>query len=102
MSPMKQFKTKSATRNAIYKIVTPLTKGFFSDDAWQAVNNVWTALALFDVDVEIVKAEYKGFESKTWTFKLFVNGFEFSGYMVASFCGTTVDPTSRYDLCFII
>jgi hypothetical protein len=39
---------------------------------------------------------------KTWYFDAEVNGFAFKGYLVASFCGTVSDPTSRYDLCFVI
>lgn len=99
---MKQFKSKTATKNAIYKIVSPLTKGFFTDNSWESVNRIWKALGAEGVVVNIVKAEYKGFVSKTWTFTADVNGFYFNGYLVASFCGTNEDPTKRYDLAFII
>lgn len=100
---MKLFKTKTATRSAIYKIVTPLTAGFFKDDAWQNVNKVWKALEAEGVVVYLQNAKYgPNMESKTWTFNAEVNGMTFPGYMVASFCGTVTDPTDRYDLCFII
>ena len=103
---MKPFKTKSATRSAIYKIVSPLTTGFFNDDAWQNVNKVWKALEAEGVSVCIESGKYSGMtlipESKTWTFTAEVNGFTLPGYMVASFCGSVEDPTGRYDLCFII
>lgn len=99
---MKQFKTKTATRKAIYNIVSPLTRGFFKDNSWENVNKVWKALEAEGVVVNIENAKYDGVKSKTWTFTAEVNGFTFKGYMVASFCGTVEDPTSRYDLCFII
>ena len=99
---MKLFKTKSATRSAIYKIVSPLTAGFFSDEAWQAVNRIWKALEAEGVVVNLESAKYDGQKSKTWQITAEVNGFTFNGCVVASFCGTVADPTSRYDLCFII
>ena len=99
---MKLFKTKSATRSAIYKTVSPLTKGFFNDTSWENVNRVWKALEAEGVVVSINDAKYQGFESKTWSFTAEVNGFTFTGQLVACFCGTTENPTGRYDLCFII
>lgn len=99
---MKPFKSKTATKNAIYKIVSPLTRGFFNDESWQNVNRVWKALEADGVVVTITDTRYQGFESKTWSFTADVNGFTFPGYLVASFCGTTEAPTSRYDLCFVI
>jgi hypothetical protein len=99
---MKQFKTKSATRNAIYKIVNPLTRGFFEDNSWENVNRVWKALEAEGVMVSIDSARYQELQSKTWQFTLNVNGFTVPGQLVACFCGTMEDPTGRYDLCFII
>lgn len=99
---MKVFKTKTATRNAIYKIVAPFTKGFFEDTDWRFVGDVWEALAAEDVLIHVVDTRYDFNKSKTWNFTAEVNGFMFKGYMVASFCGTVDDPTSRYDLCFVI
>lgn len=99
---MKPFKSKAATRNAIYKLVNPLTGGFFADNSWESVGRIWKSLKAEDISVCIDKAEYDGFKNKTWWFHFTVNGFTFKGYLVASFCGTVTDPTSRYDLCFII
>ncbi len=100
---MKVFKTKSATRNAIYNIVSPLTKGFFTDTSWENVNRVWKALEAEGVTVDIIDAKYQGMDvSKTWSFSASVNGFTFTGQLVACFCGTVEDPTNRYDICFII
>lgn len=100
---MKLYKTKTATRNAIYKIVSPLTKGIFNDTAWESVQKIWKALELEGVVVIITQAVYgQPNIYKTWHFTAMVNGFEFKGYLTASFCGTVQDPTSRYDLTFII
>jgi hypothetical protein len=100
---MKVFKTKTATRNAIYKLVTPLTAGFFTDNSWENVQKVWNVLAENGVVMTLTNAIYgQPNICKTWYFDAEVNGFTFKGYLVASFCGTVSDPTSRYDLCFVI
>jgi hypothetical protein len=100
---MKPLKSKSSNRNAIYKIVTPLSKGFFEDNSWENVNRIWKALEAEGVVITITKAEYQGMDvSKTWDFTAEVNGFKFDGRLVACFCGTTSNPSGRYDICFII
>ncbi len=99
---MKPFKSKSATRNAIYKLVSPLTKGFFTDNSWESVNRIWKTLEAEECLVYIDKAQYHDWKDKTWYFTVTVNGFTFKGTLIACFCGTVKDPTSRYDLCFII
>jgi hypothetical protein len=100
---MKPFKTKSATRNAIYKIASPLTKGFFTDSSWENVSRIWKALEAEGAVLNLSKAIYGSPDiCKTWYFDADVNGFAFKGYLVASFCGTVSDPTSLYDLCFVI
>lgn len=100
---MKEFKSKQATKNAIHKIVGPLTKGFFEDNSWENIRAIWTALEAEGVVVTVNNTQYgPNMESKTWYFDAEVNGFKFTGVLVASFCGTVSDPTSRYDICFII
>ena len=102
---MKLYKSKSATKNAIYKIVTPLTKGIFNDDDWRNVSRIWKNLEANGVSVCITDAKYDGGfppTSKRWHFTAEVNGFTFTGTLVACFCGSVQDPTDRYDICFII
>lgn len=99
---MKMFKTKAATKKAIYNLVAPLIKGFFQDTDWSGVRSVWTALEQEGVTVTIVNTRYREQENKTWWFTLGVNGFHFDGNLIACFCGTVKDPTSRYDICFLI
>ena len=99
---MKTFKTKAATKKAIYNLVAPLIKGFFRDTNWSGVRSIWTALEQEGVAVTVVNSKYREQESKTWTFTLGVNGFHFDGSLIACFCGTIADPTERYDICFLI
>jgi hypothetical protein len=99
---MKLFKTATATKKAIYKIVAPITTGFFTDNSWESVNLIWKTLRNEGVELDITNAVYDGQRSKTWEFTVKINGFEFTGRLVACFCGTIQDPTNRYDLCFVI
>jgi hypothetical protein len=99
---MKVFKTKSATRNAILKVASPLTKGFFRDNSWENVQRVWKALEDEGVSLHINDTKYDGDKSKTWSFSAEANGFYFNGSLMACFCGTVTDPTDRYDICFLV
>lgn len=105
---MKLYKSKTATRNAIYRFIHPLTTGIFRDEDWRFVNRIWKALDAEGVAINHVEAKYDGHQSdglpttKRWNFTIQVNGFVFQGTLVACFCGTVQDPTGAYDICFII
>lgn len=102
---MKLYKSKSATRNAIYREIHPLTTGIFKDEDWRNVSRIWKALDAMGVVTNITDAKYNGGfppTSKQWNFTAEVNGFTFQGTLVACFCGSVKDPTDRYDICFII
>jgi hypothetical protein len=102
---MKLYKSKTATKNAIYRIVTPLTKGIFKDDDWRNVSRIWKTLEDNGVSISINDAKYDGCfppTSKRWHFTAEVNGFTFTGNLIACFCGIVQDPTNRYDICFVI
>ena len=104
---MKLYKSKTATRNAIYRFIHPLTTGIFRDEDWRNVSKIWKTLEAEGVEISIDEAKYDhGTDnmpvSKRWHFIALVNGFAFSGTLVACFCGTVQDPTGAYDICFII
>jgi hypothetical protein len=99
---MKPVKTRQALRNQIYKLIAPLTKGFFDDESWENVSRIWMALDAAGAQVTITKTQYQELNSKTWSFDLEAFGIKLSGQLVACFCGTIEKPTSRYDICFII
>lgn len=108
LSTMKLYKSKSATRNAIYRFIHPLTTGIFRDTDWRYVSRIWKTLEAQGVVTNIMEAKYDGHgadgipTSKRWNFVAEVNGFTFQGTLVACFCGTVQDPTGAYDICFII
>lgn len=105
---MKLYKSKSATKNAIYRVIHPLTTGVFRDQDWRYVSRIWKTLDAEGVVTNITEAKYDGHDkdgiptTKRWNFELQVNGFKFQGTLVACFCGSVQDPTAAYDICFII
>lgn len=102
---MKVYKSKSATKNAIYRVIHPLTTGVFRDQDWRYVSRIWKTLDSLGVVTNITEAKYDGGfppVSKRWHFTAEVNGFTFTGTLVACFCGSVEDPTGAYDICFII
>jgi len=102
---IKIYKSKTATRSAIYRIVRPLTTGIFRDEDWRNVSRIWKALDAEGVTTNIIEAKYEGAfppTAKRWNFTAEVNGFTFQGTLVACFCGSVQDPTDAYDICFII
>ncbi len=93
---------------AIYRIVTPLTRGIFKDKDWRNIRSIWKALEAEGVNVSINDAKYDhdGIDgtpsAKRWFFTAECQGFTFQGTLIACFCGPISDPTDRYDICFII
>jgi hypothetical protein len=93
---------KRKLRNQIYRAVGNLISGIFRDDAWQPVSAVWAAIEATGASVTLLKASYRGFESKTWDVEVEKDGVVLRGQMVASFCGSVKEPMAAYDLAFII
>ncbi len=98
--------SKATAKRKVNKILYDVSKGFFNDDAWQAVNNVWKALSKEGIEVVITKAEYtKKFplETKIWQFEIyFMNNANkktvLYGVLTASGAGDVKDPLSKYDI----
>ena len=96
----------------LYKLINPLTKGFFSDDSWQPVHQFFKLLTQAGVFYTLTRTEYGKNDtgtpsSKTWWFTVpFLNpaGKEqtIHGYIVAAGAGSVVDPLGRYDLTVVL
>jgi len=105
-------KSKQSARNYIYRIVGDLTKGFFRDEDWSNVSAIWKRLDEHHIENNLVHTEYfkddqGNLAGKTFKFEVpFVNnkGREdvLYGTLTAHFAGTVLDPTSVYDISFVI
>jgi hypothetical protein len=101
-------KNKRQATKLINQLLSPLTRGFFSDENWAPVNKIWKAMESAGFDFTMEKAEYQHDKdqvpiSKTWHFKVvFANDkgkqMEIWGVVVAAAAGTVEDPLSKYDL----
>ena len=105
-------KSKQSARSFIYRIVGDMTKGFFRDEDWSNVNAIWKRLDEYNIENNLVGTEYFKDErgelaGKMFKFEVpFVNnkGREdvLHGTLTAHFAGTVLDPTSVYDISFVI
>ena len=105
-------KSKQSARNFIYKVVGDMTKGFFRDEDWSNVSAIWKRLDEYHIENNLVSTEYFKDErgelaGKTFKFEVpFVNNKGkpsiLYGTLTAHFAGTVLDPTSVYDISFVI
>jgi hypothetical protein len=102
-------RSKQSAKNVIYNKITPLTQGFFRDDAWQNVKKIFEAFGQLGFDWDILGAKYVGNppSSKKWEFEILFtdnNGKpqKFWGQITAAAAGTDDDPFTPYDLTVII
>lgn len=105
-------KSKQAAKNYIYRLIGDSTQGFFTDNSWENIHAIWNKLDEAGIDNYLTDSKYYGGvpgapDGKRWDFEVnFINkrGNEdkLYGYVVAAFAGTVADPTSRYDIVFVV
>lgn len=95
-------KTRKEYKDAMQKVVNPLSKGLFHDTDWSGVWKIRDALksAFPDVKFEI-GTDDGGYNKNTKTYNLVATtpeGFELSGRIKCFAAGTTDAPFDRYDM----
>ena len=100
--------SKPAAKNYVNKLLSKYTKGMFSDEYWNGVENIWKALHDENVDFTVSKSDYHHDEkgvptSKTWKFQINFNDNRekpviLYGIVTAAGAGTVSEPLSKYDL----
>jgi len=84
-------------------------KGFFSDESWQGVQQIWNAFSEAGLDWNIMGSDYyptndgHPMGGKIWKIEInFTNNkgkfTTLHGTVTAAGAGTTEDPLSRYDI----
>lgn len=103
-------KTKQRAVSIVNNKIIPhdKIKGFFSDEAWEGVNQIWTAFNDHKIDWNISGSEYYPVrevppQGKVWNFEIeFINNkgrkTTLYGFVIASGAGTVEDPLSKYDI----
>lgn len=95
----------------VNKLLSVLSKGIFSDESWQAINNIFSKLKEAGIEVDLLKTAYGGHKDsqtgmptfKQWDISIpFTNNkgkqVELIGQITAHGAGTTEDPLQRYDI----
>ena len=101
---------KKTAINRIYNKVSPLIRGFFSDNSWENVHKIFKVFEDMNLDWAIDKAEYNGTmppERKTWYFEInFIDKFgkprQIGGNLTAAGAGSVEDPLEKYDISLVL
>jgi hypothetical protein len=112
-------KTYASARNYLEKKIAPMTKGFFRDDDWHNVHNVFKAISDMGVNLNwgtrndnfyshgYHENRYGTPDSKAYSFDIKYTNvvgkkMKLSGQIIASGAGTVENPLERYDMIFQI
>jgi|WetSurMetagenome_2_1015567.scaffolds.fasta_scaffold374983_2 hypothetical protein len=96
--------TRTTAKNRINAILRDTTKGLFSDDCWQPVNQAWRVLRQHGFEAQVTNTRYghdanSNPSEKVWFFEIPFEGKKpFQGVLTAHGAGTVEDPLSRYDI----
>jgi hypothetical protein len=103
--------SNNVAANRVNKLLAALSKGFFSDENWEAIHKIFSKLKEAGLKVEIHGAKYGGHANtqdgmpnyKEWKISIpFTNNkgkaVALVGQITASGAGTVQDPMSRYDI----
>ena len=101
-------KSNQQARSIVNNKIIPKTPGFYSDENWEGINKIWTALNEAGLNWTITGSKYKSNEQsvpigKTWTIEIYFTNNKrretvLSGTVTAAGSGTVNDPLSRYDI----
>ncbi len=104
-------KSNQQARNIINRKIIPQEqiKGFFTDDSWQGIQQIWNAFNTAGLDWNIMGSDYYPTDSgnpmggKIWQVEVnFINNkgrpTKLGGTVTAAGAGTVEDPLSRYDI----
>lgn len=107
--------SKVSLIHKIYKVITPITQGFFRDESWQAVRKVWDKFNELGLNWGIIDNYYgRGSndhtlppQNKTWKFEIkFTNNKGkpdiIYGTLTAAGGGSVEEPLERYDLTVVM
>jgi len=103
-------KSNQQARNIVNRKIIPQEqiKGFFSDDSWQGVQQIWNAFNQAGLDWNIMGSDYcpngnNPMGGKIWNIQInFTNNkgrlTTLHGTVTAAGAGTVEDPLDRYDI----
>lgn len=100
--------TRQQAKRKINEVLGRHTKGFFRDEFWKPVDDIWKDFVKEGIDAYLINTEYYKNDAGTPSGKIWKFYVEFTnekgrvvqlyGIMQASGAGTVKDPLSVYDL----
>lgn len=106
---------KQKIKRILYKKLNPTIKGFFRDNDWKNIYDVFDSIRNLGLTCDITKAYYGSGEydntmppqRKSWFFKIsFVNDRgnkdKLYGKLIAAGAGSVKDPLEKYDITLIL
>lgn len=98
--------SKKTAQNRFLSLVSPITRGFFRDESWKAVTQLFAAVRAVGGEMEIVSTEYFSSPDSTpdagkrWYVQVKASGFTFSALITAAFADK---PNGEvYDLTVVL
>ena len=95
-------------RRVVNDIIRPHTRGLFSDQYWQPVQQIWKALSNANINWSLKRADYShgadgNTTGKDWKFEVYFtnNNGRFTtlyGNVRAAWAGSVAEPSEKYDL----
>lgn len=95
-------------RKTVNNIIAPLTKGLFSDQAWEPVNAIFKTLTNNNINWVLKSANYTHgndgkSDGKIWKFEIYFSNNKgcfktLYGIVRAAWAGSVQDPSDKYDL----
>lgn len=113
-------KSKTNASNWVHSKVDKMTKGFFSDNYWRPIHQIFKEFDRLRLNWHLTEAKYEEemttFDDgsrhsipirKTWTFEImFINNRDkqdtLYGRIVAAGAGSVEDPLARYDVVVVV
>jgi len=78
--------TKKSAQNILFRLISPMLRGFFRDNCWKAPSQLFNAINALGGVVEVNKTEYFGeMAGKRWFLEIEANGFKFPATLTATF-----------------
>ena len=103
--------SKRTAMDRIYRAITPITQGIFTDEDWRHVRAVWEKFNELGLDWDITENSEYDREMppkwKKWYFEInFVDGKgrpqKLGGNLTAAGAGSVEDPLERYDISVVL
>lgn len=98
--------SKQTAKNRLLSICEPMTRGFFRDNSWRAVSQLFKAISALGGSVQVESTSYYdrdgSLAGKRWHLSVSACGFSFPAVLTADFGANVPGETEVYDLTLTV